>query len=297
VRFEIHAAANCGRTITISSGSQLSERVHREVVRTPEGEVGCFLVDLFSPYGGRLSRADREVLASVASSLAVAIHNQIRRRERDEAHHATVFALARLAEQRDDTTGKHIERVAEYCRLAAEGMREDGKHREPITDQFIEDLVRSSPLHDIGKVGIPDAILLKPGKLTDEEWVTMKQHTTIGAETLRNIIKACSSRSSFLEMGLEIAWCHHEKWDGNGYPRGLSGSAIPLSARILALADCYDALTTRRPYKPPWSHGEAIDYLQRHAGTDYDPAVVEAFCSRAERVDAIRRRLADDTAT
>ena len=147
-------------------------------------------------------------------------------------------------------------------------------------------------MHDIGKVGIPDAILLKPGKLSADEWEVMKTHAQIGADCLSSVIDVHRPQSS-LQMSLDIAWCHHEKWDGSGYPRGLRGEQIPLSARILALADVYDALTTVRPYKQAWTHQRAISWLSQVGGTHLDPRVVKAFLTRADRADAIRARLAD----
>jgi putative two-component system response regulator len=272
-------------------GPALSHERVVQPIESHEGRLGSLVIDKgceFTP----LSEEQLAMLPSIAASCAVAARNQIRRRERDEAQHATIMALARLAERRDNETGKHLERVSQYCRLIAEGLREDGWYREVISDEFVRDLVRSAPLHDIGKVGIPDAILLKPGKLTPEEWRIMKTHTEIGAETLRSVI-AESSRQRFLEMSLDITWCHHEKWDGSGYPRGLAGNAIPLSARILALADVYDALTSDRPYKRAWTHADALQWLVSGSGSHFDPRVVEAFLARAEQADAIRACLAD----
>lgn len=256
-------------------------------VSSPEGNVGAIQVG----EGGSLSDVQRSMAASIATSTAVAVHNQLRRRERDNAQQATIMAMAVLAEQRDNETGKHLERVSQYCELIALGLRDDGKHRELITDAWIRDLYRSAPLHDIGKVGIPDGILLKPGKLDPDEWETMKQHTTIGAETLRSVMG--DRTNTFLKMSLDIAWCHHEKWDGSGYPRGLRGPEIPLCARILALADVYDALTTVRPYKQAWSHTEALEWIKGGGGSHFDPDVVDAFVARADQADRIRGRLAD----
>jgi hypothetical protein len=176
----------------------------------------------------------------------VAVRHELSRRELDRAQHATILALARLAERRDMETGQHLERVSAYSRLVAEGLRTMGRHLDSITDRFIEDLACSSPLHDIGKVGIPDSILLKPGRLTPEEWLIMKTHAEIGGSTIDGVIREFGS-PGYLRMGSEIAWSHHEKWDGSGYPKGLHGDDIPLSARIVAIADVYDALTTLRP--------------------------------------------------
>jgi response regulator RpfG family c-di-GMP phosphodiesterase len=278
--------------VAAARGPEMSERQHCEPLTTPEGRIGEIAVDARGPAGDPLSESERRLLGSLASSTAVAAHNELHRRERDEAQHATIFALARLAERRDNETGKHLERVAAYCELAAEALREDGKHPGTITDAWIEDLVRSSPLHDIGKVGIPDSILLKPGKLTAEEWEIMRTHPEIGAITLESVISE-HGHQGFLAMGRDIALCHHEKWDGSGYPRGLRGTEIPLSARLLALADVYDALTTVRPYKTAWTHEDAITWIRQHSGSHFDPDVVKAFMRRAEEARAIQERLAD----
>jgi len=182
---------------------------------------------------------------------------------------------------------RDLERVSEYSQLIAEGLRRDGHYQDVITDDWIRDLYHSVPLHDIGKVGIPDRILLKSGKLDAEEWEIMKQHTTIGAQTLRSVMGE-HSNSSLLRMGLEIAWCHHEKWDGSGYPRAIRGDEIPLSARILSLADVYDALTTVRPYKRAWTHEQALETYGRASPT--------GRVTRAEEVAALALYLASDKA-
>ena len=261
-------------------------------IAAQEGVTGVLLVEPRGKRGRQLSSIEDNLLSSVASSTAACVFNEFRRRERDAAQQATILALARLAEHRDNETGKHLERVSLYCKLTAEGLRDDGFYTDEITDAWISDLVRSAPLHDIGKVGIPDAILLKPGKLTADEWEIMKTHADIGADCLRSVLDENRPQSS-LQMSLDIAWCHHEKWDGNGYPRGLRGEQIPLSARILALADVYDALTTVRPYKKAWTHERAVNWLSQVSGTHLDPKVVKAFLRRAEQADTIRARLAD----
>jgi putative two-component system response regulator len=166
-------------------------------------------------------------------------------------------------------------------------------HLRLITDVWIEDLVRSAPLHDVGKVAIPDSILKKPGPLTNAEREVMKTHTTIGAATLEAAHVEGGARG-FLEMGRDIALCHHERWDGEGYPRGTSGEEIPLAARILSLADVYDALTTKRPYKDAWPHEEALEWISERGGSQFDPNVVDSFMDRAGEFDAMRKRLADE---
>ena len=188
----------------------------------------------------------------------------------------TIHALTRLAVTRDDDTGSHIERTSSYCEILAQKMREEGSYPDLITDDYIEDIYMASPLHDIGKVGIPDAILLKPGRLTDEEFAIMKTHVTIGHETLANIIKI-SPQNEFLKIGLEIARYHHEKWDGSGYMSGISGDAIPLSARIMALSDVYDALRSKRPYKDPFTHEKAMDIIMDGRGKHFDPKLAYIF--------------------
>jgi len=211
----------------------------------------------------------------------------------EQAQYATVFALARLAEERDNCTGKHLERVSVFCRELAIALVETGHCTDEIDARFIRDIERSAPLHDIGKVGIPDSILLKPGKLTGEEWDIMRTHPKIGAETIAAIMRA-DPTASFLRMGYDVALCHHEKWDGSGYGQGLVGEQIPLSARILKVADCYDALTTWRPYKKPWSHDDAIAYVNTHGGSEFDPVVALTLRRIGDRVNCLRLSLADD---
>jgi response regulator RpfG family c-di-GMP phosphodiesterase len=275
--------------VEANSGPEMSTLMHRESLETSEGKIGEIVVDLGGRRGRPLSTVDAAMLASIGASTAVAARNEFRRQERDHAQHATILALAALAEQRDDETGKHLERVAAYSRLVAEGLREDGHHCDVITDQWVHDLVRSSALHDIGKVGIPDSILLKPGKLTSEEWEIMKTHAELGARTLDRVIEHFET-NGFLTMGRDIAGCHHEKWDGTGYPRGLKAERIPLAARIMALADVYDALTTERPYKKPWNHADAVEWIVSRAGSHFDPDAVASFAKRSTTVSSICRR-------
>ncbi|MEM6794153.1 MAG: HD domain-containing phosphohydrolase, partial [Acidobacteriota bacterium] len=174
------------------------------------------------------------------------------RRTRDIA----LMTLAKLAESRDSETGLHLERMQEYSRILAERVRV-GPYEDQVDEDFVEWVVKSSPLHDIGKVGIPDAILRKPGPLTPEEQEVMRTHTTIGGDTLRSVLEQFRG-PSFLTTAMEIAYHHHERWDGKGYPSGLAGHDIPLEARIVSIADAYDAITSRRPYKEPVSHQEAV---------------------------------------
>lgn len=189
---------------------------------------------------------------------------------------ATIFAMSKLAESRDPETGQHLERMREYCRVLALDLSKTDKYATTIDRRFVDDIHGASPLHDIGKVGVPDMVLQKPGKLTDEEWKLMRTHALLGAETLR-AVNAQHPGNSFIQMGIEIAESHHEKWDGSGYPYGLAGNDIPLAARILALGDVYDALTSKRCYKDPMSHEKAAEIILSDRGRHFDPDIVDAF--------------------
>ncbi len=196
--------------------------------------------------------------------------------EIDSSQRAMIFALAKLSHTRDDDTGMHLERVQYLCKMLASALGDMPSCKHTITPKFISTIFHASPLHDLGKVGISDAILLKPGRLTEEEFETMKTHTTIGAETLESVHKQYP-KNEFIKMGIEIAKYHHEKWDGSGYPKGLSGELIPLSARIMALVDVYEALRARRPYKEPFSHEKSRAIVVDGNGSGFDPCVVEGF--------------------
>lgn len=193
-----------------------------------------------------------------------------------QAQMETIFALSKLAESRDPETGAHLERMREYSRLLAITLGKTSRYAQLIDNDYVENLYIASPLHDIGKVGIPDHILLKPGRLTDEEFDIMKTHAARGAETLR-VVNQKNNNNSFVQIGIEIAESHHEKWDGTGYPHGLAGSAIPLSGRILALADVYDALRSKRCYKEPFSHEKSRNIILEGNGKHFDPDVVACF--------------------
>ncbi|MBN2476342.1 MAG: HD domain-containing protein [Pirellulales bacterium] len=206
---------------------------------------------------------------------------------------AVIFGLAKLAESRDDTTGHHLERICTYAQRLALGMRHHPKYAGEVTAEFIDLIGISSALHDIGKVGIEDSILLKPGQLTSRQRERMKEHTVIGGSCLQEIERHLGS-SNFLQMAREIAWSHHERWDGMGYPCGLSREEIPLAARIVAVADVYDALSTRRSYKEAMPHRECVLIIRDGAGTQFDPDLVEAFLKIEDVFCEIARQYAND---
>ncbi|MCH7727420.1 MAG: response regulator [Planctomycetes bacterium] len=199
--------------------------------------------------------------------------------ELQSSYDIAVFALAKVAEARDNETGEHLIRMRAYAQILAEQLQEDSSYADQIDDQFLRDLYRSSPLHDIGKVGIRDDILLKPGNLTADEFATMKQHSVIGANILDEVVRQ-QQAAGFLEMAAGIARFHHERFDGSGYMAGLVGREIPLSARIVALADVYDALTSSRPYKDAFSTDKAKRMIEEETDKHFDPIVVEAFRAR-----------------
>ncbi len=205
---------------------------------------------------------------------------------------ATVFGLSKLAESRDTETGAHLERMRSYARVIARELARTEAYLDTICKDFPDQVFMSSPLHDIGKVGIPDSILLKPGKLTPQEFDIMKTHTLIGGDTLR-AADLEAGQESFLAMGRDIAYHHHERWDGKGYPLGLAENDIPLAARIVAVSDVYDALTSKRPYKEPFSHEKSRELVLEGRGTQFDPVVVDAFMAREDEIVHIRESLGD----
>jgi len=211
---------------------------------------------------------------------------ETRTREVLKTQKVTIFALSKLADARDVDTGQHLERIRRFCALIAQVLKysEHGKH---ITNQYLRDLYDSSILHDIGKVGIPDAILLKQGPLTAEEFDIIKTHTTIGFNSLRSASKDLGE-DTFLNMAMDITLYHHERWDGLGYPYGLKGDEIPLSSRIVAISDVYDALTSKRPYKAPYEHEMAVE-IMKDEQSHFDPLLFKIFLENNEEIDRIRR--------
>lgn len=207
----------------------------------------------------------------------------------ERTNSASIYCLAALAETRDPETGEHIKRTREYIRVLALELQGKDEYKDILTNAYIELLYQSAPLHDIGKVGVRDSILLKPGRLTDEEFEEMKKHTIYGGESLMVGIKELGE-DSFLTLAQEIALTHHEKWDGTGYPKGISKTEIPISGRLMALSDVYDALISMRVYKKAYSHEEAKTIILEGSGTHFDPDVVNAFIRReAEFIEIMEK--------
>lgn len=213
-------------------------------------------------------------------------------REITSAQTATIFAMSRLAESRDPEAGSHLERLREYVRALARQLATLPRYQSLIDDAFIDAVYAAAPLLDIGKVGIPDAVLIKAARLEPAEWEIMKAHTLIGGDMLRAVDREHPG-NIFIRAGVEIAEGHHEKWDGSGYPRGTSGESIPLPARIVALADVYDGLTSPRGHKQSFSHDEARQVLMDGADRHFDPEVVHAFLQVEAEFVRIRRRFQD----
>ena len=224
------------------------------------------------------------------------LEQEVQRRTREvrEVQDATVLMLSSLAETRDNETGNHILRTQRYVRVLAEALRMHPRFAAVLdNDETQELLYKSAPLHDIGKVGIPDRILLKPARLTPEEFEVMKTHTTLGRDAIEHAEARLGHTVPFLALAKEIAYSHQEKWDGSGYPQGLAGDAIPVSARLMALADVYDALISRRVYKAPMPHEQAVSVIEEGRGTHFDPDVADTFLALHEEFQAIARELAD----
>jgi len=263
-------------------------------------EVGA--VDFISrPIGPHIVRARiatqlqlkmaRDILADRSAWLEKEVAKRIR--ENRALQDVTMVALGSLAETRNNETGNHIMRTKGYIAELASTLHDAKGYDEMFRDGSMELIVKSAPLHDIGKVGIPDNILLKPGKLTPEEFEIMKTHTTLGRDAIEKAESLVESDTSFLRFAREMAYTHHERWDGTGYPQGLAGAAIPLSGRLMAIADVYDALISRRIYKPAMNHAEAMKIIVSESGSHFDPELVKAFSAVANRFAEIAKTWVD----
>ena len=223
------------------------------------------------------------------------LESEVERRVQEVAalQDVTIHAMASLAETRDSETGNHIRRTSHYLKALAEQVRHLPRFRDFLTDKNIELLFKTAPLHDIGKVGIPDHILLKPGRFEPHEMAIMKTHTTLGRDAILAAERELGIEVDFLKYAKEIAYSHHEKWDGSGYPQGLAGEQIPISARLMALADVYDALISCRIYKDGMRHEDAVKIIAEGRGTHFDADIVDAFLRIQDQFQAISSRYAD----
>jgi Response regulator containing a CheY-like receiver domain and an HD-GYP domain len=225
------------------------------------------------------------LLETLANSIAISMNNNILT---NEIVYSSILALAKLSEARDEDTGEHLDRMAKYSRLIARLLYENELYQDAITLEYIERIEKFSPLHDIGKVGIMDHILLKPAKLTEEEFEEMKKHAAFGGQVLRAADKNMQDKGiSLFDMGVEIAEAHHEKWDGSGYPFGKQSEEIPLSARIVALADVFDALTSKRPYKKAFSLDTSFQIIEDGRGKHFDPLIVNVFLKNRKKIEEL----------
>lgn len=308
----VHEGERSIRTLGPGDGfGEMALLDHRPRAATITAEAPCTLLSLHREAFDHLvtsrpevSRAMLLVLTSTirsnTESMAedFAVRIQLERQVQDQLRDlaagqlAVIFALSKLSESRDTDTGLHLERVREYSRILAADLAQRPEFADAINDEFVELVYRASPLHDIGKVAIPDAILRKPGKLTPDEWVVMKTHAVLGAQTLREVFEQYPG-NRLVGVGIDIAESHHEKWDGSGYPQGKSGISIPLSARIVAVADVYDALTSRRPYKEPFTVEQTRNMMVEGRGTHFDPALVDAFLGVEAQFIRVAKTLGD----
>lgn len=223
------------------------------------------------------------------------LEQEVARRTREvmAVQEVTILALTSLAEARDNETGNHIRRTQHYVKALAEHLKDHPRFAGQLDEATRRMLYQSAPLHDIGKVGIPDSILLKPGRLTAEEFEVMKTHTTLGRDAIQRAEDELGMNVPFLRLAKEMAYSHQERWDGSGYPEGRKGEDIPVSARLMAVADVYDALISHRVYKQGMPHATAVQYILAKRGIEFDPDVVDAFAALAEEFRAIASRFAD----
>ncbi|MBW9087878.1 HD domain-containing protein [Rhizobium wenxiniae] len=258
----------------------------------PLGAIGAYWAKVGTPPDDSVYRLQRIANTAAVAMANVALTNSLAeaRDEAARARDAMILAMASLAETRDHETGDHIRRTQHYVRVLAEALNRREPETNGLDEEFVDLLYKSAPLHDIGKVGIPDRILQKPGRLDRAEYDIMKTHADLGRTAIATAERYIGSSNPFLSLAKEIAHCHHEKWDGTGYPRGLKGEDIPLAGRIMAVADVYDALVSERVYKPAMSHNEAVSIITEESGKHFDPAVVAAFGDVAPQFAEIHRQ-------
>jgi putative two-component system response regulator len=261
------------------------------------GAIDC--IALSTPLAIQVARVKaqlaRQAGGTVLGNINQLLEQDILRRSQQvtTTQDVTIAALTALAETRDNETGNHIRRTQHYVRALSQQLQQHPRFAAFLTDSNIDLLFRSAPLHDIGKVGIPDRILLKPGRFDADEMTIMKTHTTLGRDVIEHAERLIGAKVDFLTLAKEIAYAHQEKWDGSGYPLGLIGDAIPISARLMALADVYDAIISRRVYKEGMPHATAVQIIVKGRGQHFDPDIVDAFLSLLDEFQDIAQRFAD----
>jgi HD-GYP domain-containing protein (c-di-GMP phosphodiesterase class II) len=255
-----------------------------------EGPVGAF--EFARRTTGGFTGEEIDLAGVLVDQMAYQLENYRLIRQLSASRDAVIHGMARLAESRGGDIGGHLDRICAYAQLLASRLLGRPGYLGVVHDEWVATLTRAAALHDIGKVGIPDRILLKPGALDEDEYLTMKTHARLGAEILQDLMLT-HGPFPMLEMGTEIALSHHERWDGSGYPQGLKGTAIPLSARIVALADVYDALTSKRVYKSAWTREETLSQVIGLAGSHFDPDLVAIFLQDADELEKIQKRFPD----
>ena len=224
---------------------------------------------------------------TIEETISYLVETQKQSAALNKMQNGLIMVLADMVESRDQCTGDHVRKTAAYCRIILEQLKKDGEFTDQLSEGFINDVVNSAPLHDIGKIKVPDAILNKPGKLTDDEFEIMKTHTTAGNEIIQQAMELVSTDSGYLKEAKNLATYHHEKFNGKGYPTGLSGDEIPLSARVMAVADVFDALVSRRSYKEPFTFDKAMSIIEEGSGNHFDPRIVKAFFEAKDEVKKV----------
>lgn len=288
-----HVLGKLGRGEHVGEMAMISNQRRSATVRAAT-DLTCLLLrqEGFERLLDDEPRFGREMLRAISDRLRKT--DEAALEEMVTAHQALTFSLAKLADSRDPETGGHLYRVREYCVLLAELLRRHPKYEKRIDDEFIQNIYLVAPLHDIGKVAIPDGILLKQGKLTDSEFDIMSTHTTLGAQAVDTVLQFCDFE--LFRMAKRVILCHHERYDGLGYPRGVKGEDIPIEARIMTLADIYDALLSERVYKPAFDYEQAKAEIRTHAGTRFDPEMVEVMLANIDQFEAIHQKFREDSA-
>jgi len=265
------------------------------IERHKRSNIALYLIVLTGITGYQMLKPDALVTSAGILTLILGMYiNQENpaMKELERYHNEMVLGFATLVEERDNSTGGHIRRTSAYAESLAKALRDKGHYKDILTKDYIRNLSMAAPMHDIGKISIPDAILLKPGKLTDEEFETMKEHTLSGGKIIKEAFGKLDDEG-YMNMAYEVAVCHHEKWNGKGYPCGLKGEEIPLSARIMAIADVFDAVSEKRCYRDAMPLERCFEIIEEGKGTDFDPLLAEIFLDMREQVIRIHESVED----